>query len=95
MNQSSTSNPLQSPEAAALLKNPSALKTLLGSPEAKQLLTMLNAQNNAGLKTAAQQAKAGDTTALMAMVNDVMQRPEGAKLMAQIESKFPNQDKKR
>ena len=76
MNQSSTSNPLQSPEAAALLKNPSALKTLLGSPEAKQLLTMLNAQNNAGLKTAAQQAKAGDTTALMAMVNDVMNRPE-------------------
>ena len=83
MNQSSTSNPLQSPEAAALLKNPSALKTLLGSPEAKQL------------KTAAQQAKAGDTAALMAMVNDVMNRPEGAKLMAQIESKFPNQDKKR
>ena len=56
---------------------------------------MLNAQNNAGLKTAAQQAKAGDTAALMAMVNDVMNRPEGAKLMAQIESKFPGQDKKR
>ena len=95
MNQSSTSNPLQSPEAAALLKNPSALKTLLGSPEAKQLLTLLNAQHNTGLKAAAQQAKAGDTAALMAMVNDVMNRPEGAKLMAQIESKFPGQDKKR
>lgn len=95
MNRSSTSNPLQSPEAAALLKNPSALKSLLGSPEAKQLLTMLNAQNNAGLKSAAQQAKSGDTTALMAMVNEVMNRPEGAKLLTQIQSKFPDQDKNR
>ena len=93
MNRSSTPNPLQSPEAAALLKNPSALKTLLGSPEAKQLLTLLNAHT--GLKAAAQQAKAGDTAALMAMVNDVMNRPEGAKLMAQLQSKLPDQDKKR
>ena len=95
MNRSSTPNPLQSPEAAALLKNPSALKTLLGSPEAKQLLTLLNAQHNTGLKAAAQQAKAGDTAALMAMVNDVMNRPEGAKLMAQLQSKLPDHDKKR
>ena len=88
MNRSSTPNPLQSPEAAALLKNPSALKTLLGSPEAKQLLTLLNAQHNTGLKAAAQQAKAGDTAALM-------NRPEGAKLMAQLQAKLPDQDKKR
>ena len=80
---------------AALLKNPSALKTLLGSPEAKQLLTLLNAQHNTGLKAAAQQAKAGDTAALMAMVNDVMNRPEGAQLMAQLQAKLPDQDKKR
>ena len=89
MNRSSTPNPLQSPEAAALLK------TLLGSPEAKQLLTLLNAQHNTGLKAAAQQAKAGDTAALMAMVNDVMNRPEGAQLMAQLQAKLPDQDKKR
>ena len=84
MNRSSTPNPLQSPEAAALLKNPSALKTLLGSPEAKQLLTLLNAQHNTGLKAAAQQAKAGDTAALMAMVNGLMNTPEGGELVERI-----------
>ena len=35
------------------------------------------------------------TAALMAMVNDVMNRPEGAKLMAQLQAKLPDQDKKR
>lgn len=95
MSQTAPSNPLQSPEAAALLKNPSALKHLLSSPEAKQLLSLLNAQQNTGLKTAAEQAKAGDTAPLMAMVYDVMNRPEGAKLMAQIQSKFPDSGAKR
>lgn len=94
MSQTSPSNPLQSPEAAALLKNPSALKSLLSSPEAKQLLSLLNAQHNAGLKSAAEQAKAGDTAALLSMVNDVMHRPEGAKLMAQFQSKFPDSNGK-
>lgn len=95
MSQTSPSNPLQSPEAAALLKNPSALKSLLGSPEAKQLLSLLNAQHNTGLKTAAEQAKSGDTAPLMAMVNEVMNRPEGAKLMTQLQSKFPDPNGKR
>lgn len=84
----SSSNPLQSLEAAALLKKPGALKELLQSPEAKKLLTMLNASHNDRLQSAAKQAKSGDTAALMSMVNEVLQQPEGAALMEEIESKF-------
>ena len=39
MNNSSRSNPLNSPDAAALLKDKSALKKLLASPEAKKLMS--------------------------------------------------------
>lgn len=95
MNHSTPSNPLQSPQAAELMKNPSALKQLLQSPEAKQLLSMLTAKHSDGLKGAAEQAKAGDTTALLSMVNDVMSQPEGAHLMAQLEAKLPGDNKKR
>lgn len=77
------------------MKNPGALKQLLQSPEAKQLLSMLSAKHSGGLKSAAEQAKSGDTTALLSMVNDVMKQPEGAQLMAQMEAKLPGKDKKR
>ena len=89
MNNSSRSNPLNSPEAAALLKDKGALKKLLSSPEAKKLMSMLNTQDSGQLKSAAEQAKNGDTAALMSMVNGIMKRPDGAKLVEQIEQKFP------
>lgn len=59
MNNSSRSNPLNSPDAAALLKDKSALKKLLASPEAKKLMSMLTAQDTGQLKSAAEQAKNG------------------------------------
>ena len=80
MNNSSRSNPLNSPDAAALLKDKSALK---------KLLSMLTAQDTGQLKSAAEQAKNGDTSALLSMVNGLMERPGGAQLMQQIEQKFP------
>lgn len=48
MNQSSHIQSPPVPRGGGAAEESSALKTLLGSPEAKQLLTMLNAQNNAG-----------------------------------------------
>lgn len=75
MNNSSRSNPLNSPDAAALLKDKSALKKLLASPEAKKLMSMLTAQDTGQLKSAAEQAKNGDTSALLSMVNGLMERP--------------------
>ena len=89
MNNSSRSNPLNSPDAASLLKDKSALKKLLASPEAKKLMSMLTAQDTGQLKSAAEQAKNGDTSALLSMVNGLMERPGGAQLMQQIEQKFP------
>lgn len=89
MNNSSHSNPLTAPDAAALLQDKGTLKKLLGSPEAKQLLTMLASREGPNLKSAAEQAKNGDTTALLSMVNGIMERPDGAKLMQQIQAKFP------
>ena len=74
------------PDAAALLKDKSALKKLLASPEAKKLMSMLTAQDTGQLKSAAEQAKNGDTSALL---SGLMERPGGAQLMQQIEQKFP------
>ncbi len=73
MNNSSCSNPLNSPDAAALLKDKSALKAA-GLPEAKKLMSMLTAQDTGQLKSAAEQAKNGDTSALLSMVNGLMER---------------------
>ncbi len=89
MNNSSRSNPLNSRDAEALLKDKSALKNLLGSPEAKQLISMLATQGTGKLKSAAEQAKSGDPAALVSMVNGIMEQPGGAKLIQQIEQKFP------
>lgn len=88
MNQSSRSNPLNSPDAAALLKDKGTLKKLLASSEARQLISMLAGQDGAKLKAAAEQAKNGDTAALTSMVNGIRERPEGAKLMQQIEQQL-------
>jgi hypothetical protein len=65
------------PKAAALLRNPAALKALLASPEARKLLTLLNEQNGANLHQAAQQAGAGNTAALSAMLKQLSQSAEG------------------
>lgn len=89
MNNSSHSNPLNSLDAAALLQNKGALKKLLASPEARKLMSMLSTQEGSQLKSAAEQAKNGDATALMSMVNGLMERPDGAQLVQQIEQKFP------
>lgn len=93
MNQSSRSNPLHSPDASALFKDKNALMKLLGSSEARQLISMLASQDGAKLKAAAEQAKKGDATALTSMVNNLREQPEGAKLMQQIEQNFPGKKK--
>lgn len=77
MNNSSHSNPLNSPEAAALLKDKGALKKLLLSPEAKKHLSMLSSQDTSQLKSAAEQAKNGDTATLMSMVTALWTAPAG------------------
>lgn len=75
MNNSSRSNPLNSPDAAALLKDKSALKSCWPPPRPKSSCPWLTAQDTGQLKSAAEQAKNGDTSALLSMVNGLMERP--------------------
>ena len=80
----SKSNPLNTPEAAALLKDKGALKQILSSPEAKKLLGMLSTKDTGQLKRAAEQAKQGDTSALQSVAQGILDRPEGAALLRQL-----------
>ncbi len=76
---------MNSPDAAALLKDQAALKTLLSSPETRRLMSALTKQNGAQLTAAAKQAKAGDTSALSAMVSNLAATQEGSRLLNQLE----------
>lgn len=76
-------NPLQSQEAAALLRDPARLKALLSSPETKLLMGLLRRQRG-DLNHAAQQAKQGDMSALNQMVSQLMNTKEGAELAQQV-----------
>lgn len=81
-------NPLDSPEAAALLKDPKKLKALLGAPETKAFLSLLQGKNGAELKAAAQKAKGGDAAALSQMLREFSQGGEGAEALRRLQSKL-------
>lgn len=83
------SNPLRSPEAAALLRDRGALKKLLSSPEAKRLLEQLSPQDTARLRQAADRVRQGDTAALQSAAADLMARPESAALLRQLGGRLP------
>ncbi len=76
--------PLESPEAAALLKDQAALRKLLGSPETRKLIAMLQSQQGKNLQEAAEQAQAGDTSGLKSMLDGILSSPEGAALVGKI-----------
>lgn len=71
---------LNSPQAAALLKNKAALQSLLQSPDAIRLMQLLN-QQGGNLNAAARQARQGDTKAISSMLNSLTQTKEGAELV--------------
>lgn len=79
---------MNSPEAAALLKNKDALKALLQSPDTRKLMRMLSSQNGTQLRQAAEQAKRGDASNLSAMMRSLMESEEGASLVERIETDF-------
>lgn len=76
---------MNAPDAAALLKDKAALKALLSSPETRRLMSALTKQNGAQLTAAAKQAKAGDASALSAMVSNLAATQEGSQLLNQLE----------
>ena len=66
------------PQAAQLLSDPAGLKALLGSPETKKLIELLNQQGGDGLQSAAKAAATGKPEALMGLLNQVMNTQEGS-----------------
>ena len=80
---------MKDPQAAQLLKNKQKLQQLVNSPDAKKLMELLNQNGGAELQNAAKAAMNGDTAALMGLMQQVMNRPEGAKAMEGISRKIP------
>lgn len=66
-------------------KNREAITRLAKSSDAQKLMELLQRQSGQ-VKEAAQQAAAGDTSQLMAMMNQLMHSKEGAELVDRINS---------
>ena len=79
-------SPLDSPEAAALLKDPTAIRSLLRSQETRQLIALLQQQGD--LNAAAQQARSGDIRTLQSMLGAVGQSKEGEQVLSSLEKKL-------
>ena len=77
---------------AALEHNRALLEQVIHSPDAQRLMELLNQNAGGKLKTAAASAALGDTKDLLAMVRQVMQDPEGAKLVGRLNQTAPKQD---
>lgn len=80
---------LKDPQAANLLKNKRMLQQLVNSPDAKKLVEMLNQKGGTELQSAAKAAMNGDASALVGLVQEVMQRPEGVKAVEGINRNIP------
>ena len=68
-----------------LKSNPAMLRSLMQSRDGQALMQMLTqGDRGAGLQRAVQSAAKGDTSAIMQMMNQVMQSPGGAELVERI-----------
>lgn len=77
----------QDPKAAELLKNKDALRSLLGSPETRRLMDLLNQNAGGGLQNAAQAAAKGKPQELMDLLGRVMKSKEGAQAVEGLQKK--------
>ena len=71
---------LQGKEASRLMKDPSKLEKLRDAPETQRVFSMLS-QTTGDLEAAAQRAAQGDAAQLTDAIRQLMQDPEGAKLI--------------
>lgn len=76
---------------AELEKNRALLEQVVHSSDAQRLMELLNQNSGGNLKTAAASAALGDTKALLNMVRQVMQSPEGAQLVERLNQTAPKQ----
>ena len=74
-------------QLAQQMKNdPNSIRSLMQSQDGQQLIQMLTRQDNGkSLQQAIYTAKRGDTSAMAALVQQMMHSPEGAALAARIQ----------
>lgn len=80
---------LNSPQAAQLFKNKDQILNLMNSPDTQRLMALLQQGNGAGLQGAAEAAMKGDPSKLMGMVQTLMNSPEGAQTVENINKNIP------
>lgn len=78
---------LKGKEAASLMKDPSKLERLRDAPETQKIFSMLS-QSTGGLEAAAERAAKGDTAQLADAIRNLMQNPEGARLIQKMKENF-------
>lgn len=78
---------LKGKEAAGLMKDPSKLEKLRDAPETQKIFSMLS-RSTGDLESAAQRAAKGDTAQLAGAIRQLMQDPEGAKLIQKMKENF-------
>ncbi len=71
---------LKGKEAAGLMKDPGRLEKLRDAPETQKIFSMLS-RSTGDLESAAERAAKGDTAQLAGAIRQLMQDPEGAKLV--------------
>lgn len=78
---------LKGNRAAELLGDPKKLEKLRDAPETQKIFSMLS-QSTGDLESAAERAAKGDTTQLAGAIRQLMQDPEGAKLIQKMKDNF-------
>lgn len=86
-NQPNWNEMLNSPKTADLLKNRQAMESLLHSDEARRIVELLNQNSGGGLKDAAQSAMNGNAAQLMGLVQGLMNDPQSARLVEELNKK--------
>ncbi len=72
---------LKGKQAAGLLSDTSKLEKLRDAPETQKIFSMLSRSTGGDLESAAEKAAQGDTSQLTAAIRQLMQDPEGSKLL--------------
>ncbi|MEG1857955.1 MAG: hypothetical protein RR216_04390 [Pseudoflavonifractor sp.] len=79
-----SANLMDTPDAAKLLKDKTAVMGLLNSPDTKRLMALLNQQSGGGLKGAADAAMKGNTGQLTSLLDQLMGSKEGAEVVERL-----------
>ena len=68
-------------QAASLLSDTGRLEKLRDAPETQKMFSMLSKSTGGSLESAAEKAAQGDAAQLTAAIRQLMQDPEGARLI--------------